>query len=57
VELSKLRTAEYPIPAQWSGVVEALVFDSTETIERFLSDASTFPYAEHTIALTRLDGV
>jgi hypothetical protein len=51
VEVSKLRSPEYPMPEQWSIVTEALLFDTVEAIERFLADANTFPYRQHIVPL------
>jgi hypothetical protein len=57
VEISKLQTAAFPMPEQWSMVTQALLFDNVEVIDCFLADASTFPYAKHTIALSSHSGV
>ena len=55
VELTKLQSDAYPLPAQWSMVTQALLFDSVATIDHFLkNDRGTFPYGRHTVPLSTL---
>ena len=51
VEVSQLRSIHYPMPEQWRGVRQALLFDSASIIEQFLADAKSFPYEKHIVTL------